>query len=208
MLAAMGVTAYRIVTERLVLRCYEPSDAPMVRDTVSANLEHLAEMPWVRHEPQTVEQKLALLRTFRGEFDLDRNHVYGVFEPNGTTLVGSTGLHPRIGEGAREIGYWIARDRINQGLATETAGALTRVGFELGGWTRIEIHCTPTNRRSARVAEKLGYRHEATLRNRDVDAAGRPRDVMIWTLFAADYPGSPAAKLPLSAYDVLGRPLL
>ena len=38
MLAAMGVTAYRIVTERLVIRCYEPSDAPMVRDTVTANL--------------------------------------------------------------------------------------------------------------------------------------------------------------------------
>jgi RimJ/RimL family protein N-acetyltransferase len=204
----MPATAYRIVTARLIIRCYEPSDATQLRDVVLANREHLAGLTWSRREPQTLDDKVALLRGLRADFDLDRDYSYGIFDGDGATLVGAVGMHPRVGAGAREIGYWVARDRAGQGLATEAAGALTRVGFELGGWQRLEIHCGPENRPSARVAEKLGYRHEATLRRRVTDGDGRPRDAMIWTLFADEYAASPAAQLSLQAFDAIGRRIL
>jgi hypothetical protein len=31
---------------------------------------------------------------------------------------------------------------------------------------------------------------------------------MIWTLFADEYPTSPAAQIAIQAFDVLGQPLL
>jgi hypothetical protein len=37
---------------------------------------------------------------------------------------------------------------------------------------------------------------------------GALRDTMIWTMFAADYPASPAAQIPISGFDAAGRQLL
>ena len=40
-------TPYRIETERLVLRCYDPEDAPLLKDAVDRSLDHLRPwMPW------------------------------------------------------------------------------------------------------------------------------------------------------------------
>lgn len=200
--------AYRIVTDRLILRCYDPRDAPALKAAVDASLDHLTEMPWSRDEPQTLDQKVALLRQFRARFDLGEDFVYGIFHRDDTTVLGGGGLHRRVGEYALEIGYWIHAAHINRGLATEAAGALTRVGFEIERLARIEIHCGPHNTRSAAVARKLGYTHEATLRERAVDTAGNPRDTMIWTLFAADYPRSPCAGQRLEAFDAAGRRII
>src|SRR5262249_24384090 len=36
---------YRIVTERLVLRCWEPSDAAALKEAVDASIDHL--LPWM-----------------------------------------------------------------------------------------------------------------------------------------------------------------
>ena len=58
---------------------------------------------------------------------------------------------------------WII-DHINQGLAPETAAALTKVAFEVNEVNRVEIQCDPNNMRSAAVPRKLGFVHEATLR--------------------------------------------
>jgi RimJ/RimL family protein N-acetyltransferase len=199
--------AYRVETPRLVLRCYDPRDAPWVKAAVDANLEHLAGMHWVRSEPQTLEDKVQLLRGYRAAFDAGKDFAYGIFDRGEKELLGSCGLHPRVGDRATEVGYWIHAAHVRQGLAAEAAGALTRVAFEIDRLERVEIHCGPANAASAGVARKLGYTHEATLRGRAREPDGRPRDTMIWSLFAADYPRSPAAQVPLTAYDALNRPL-
>jgi RimJ/RimL family protein N-acetyltransferase len=108
----------------------------------------------------------------------------------------------------REIGYWIHKDHINQGLATEATAALTRVAFTIDKVTRVEIHCDPANVRSAAVPRKLGFRHEAILRQRTLGVDGRLRDTMIWTLLADEYPASPAAAAEIEAFDVVGQRLL
>jgi RimJ/RimL family protein N-acetyltransferase len=200
--------AYRITTDRLILRCYAPRDAAALKAAIDASLPHLTEMPWARDEPQSLDEKIALLRRFRGLFDLGQDFVYGIFDRDDTTVLGGTGLHPRLGDRAREIGYWIHAAHVNHGLATEAAAALSRVGFEIERLARVEIHCGPHNARSAAVARKLGFTHEATLRERAVDAGGNPRDTMIWTLFAADYPRSPCAGQKLQAFDAAGRRIL
>ena len=95
-------------------------------------------------------------------------------------------------------------DAINRGYATETAAALTRIGFEIMGLERIEIHCDVRNVRSAAVPAKLGFVHEANLRRRAI-SADAPADSMIWTLFADEYRSSPAARGAIEAFDVLGN---
>lgn len=201
--------AYRIHTERLVLRCWYPADAALLNEAIGSSLEHLRPwMPWAKHEPETLDAKVQRLRQFRGEFDLDQDYVYGILNQEETAVLGGAGLHTRRGEGVLEIGYWIHVDHLSQGLATEAAGALTQVAFRVNQVGRVEIHCDPTNVRSAAVPRKLGFVHEATLRHRTVTTDGAPRDSMIWTMLADEYPESMTAKIELAAFGAAGQRIL
>lgn len=63
--------AYRIHTRRLLLRCWQPTDAPLLKAAIDANLAHLrAWLPWAQHEPEELPMKIERLRRCRGEFDL------------------------------------------------------------------------------------------------------------------------------------------
>lgn len=200
--------AYRIETKRLLVRCYNPSDAPLLAESITENVEHLRPwMPWVHSEPEPIEIKFARLKRFRGMFDLGQNFVYGIFNPEETKLLGGTGLHPRIGDEQLEIGYWIHKDYVNQGFITESTAALIKVAFELIQVHRIEIHCDPANVASAAVPRKLGFVHEGTLRaqTRFLEVWS---DSMIWGLLDTDYPESPASKAEIKVFDANGQQVL
>jgi len=209
MVASIAGPAYRIQTQRMVIRCWNPVDAPLLKTAIDASLDHLKSwIPWAYEEPESLQTKVERLRQFRGKFDLGQDFLYGIFNLDETQVIGGTGLHTRAGEGAREIGYWIHQDFINQGLATECSAALTRIAFEVEGVRRVEIHCDPENARSAAVPRKLGFTHEATLRQRISSRDEGYRDSMIWTLLSGEYSDSPAARSEINAYDVIGRRIL
>ena len=194
----------------MVVRCYDPRDAPLLKEAVDSSLAHLREwMPWAHADPQPIEEKVELLRNFRGQFDLGQNFVYGLFSRDESELVGGSGLHTRVGEGAFEIGYWIRASEDGKGLATEATAAITRVGFEVCGIDRIEIHVEPANEKSARIPQKLGYVEEAHLRRRLYAApGGEPRDTVVFSMFHSDYPGTPASSAQLEAFDARGERVL
>ena len=200
--------AYRIETRRLVIRCYNPSDAPLLAESVTESLEHLRPwMPWVHVEPEPLAEKVKRLKRFRGMFDLGHDFVYGIFNPEETKLVGGTGLHTRLGASELEIGYWIHKDYINQGLVTESTSALVKVAFELLHVHRLEIHCDPRNLASAAIPRKLGFTHEGTLRAKTRFLDGW-NDSMIWGLLEDEYPGSPSARAEIKAFDANGQHVL
>ncbi len=203
----MPTAPYRIETKRLVLRCYEPDDAPALKDAVDRSLEHLRPwMPWTPDEPEPLDVVYERLRDFRAAYDRDENWIMAVFERDDESrVVGGTGLHPRVGEGGLEIGYWIAADAVGNGYATELSAVLTRVGFEHFGMDRIEIRVDPANEISEKVPAKLGFRKEATLARRLPQKQGSDlRDVNIWTMFR-DGVSEAVKAYEYAAYDALGR---
>jgi len=198
--------AYCIHTQRLVIRCWKPEDAALLNQAVKESQEHLKPwMPWASGEIPSLQERIGWLRTCRGNMDLDHDFIYGIFDPEEKRVLGGTGLHTRLGKGALEIGFWIHKDFINQGYATEVSAALTKVAFEIMQVNRVEIHCDPENVRSAAVPPKLGYTLEAILKQRVETGEGTWRDSMIWTLTAGEYPTSPAASAQIEAFDVIGR---
>jgi RimJ/RimL family protein N-acetyltransferase len=198
---------YRIETDVLVLRCWEPADAPRLKEALDASVEHLRPwMPWAHEEPSPVEAIVARLRTFRGRFDLDEEYLYGLFDPADGEVVGGAGLHPRSGPGSLEIGYWIRPERLRRGLATGATAALTRVAFRSCGVERVEIHVDPENSASLGIPEKLGFRREATLRRRleSAPASAPRRDAVVFTLFDDEFAGSSAAAVAVRGFDAAG----
>jgi RimJ/RimL family protein N-acetyltransferase len=200
--------AYRIETQRLVVRCYEPSDAQLLADSVTESVEHLKPfMSWAHKEPEPIEDKINRLKRARGNFDLGQDYTYGIFNPEENKLLGGTGLHTRLGENQLEIGYWIHKDFVRQGLVTEATAALIKVAFEVIKVHRIEIHCDPANIASASVPRKLGFTHEGTLRAK-TPFLDRWSDSMVWGLLETEYPNSPASKAQIKVFDANGNTLL
>lgn len=198
--------AYRIETERLVIRCYKPTDAAMLKQAIDASLPELKQwMPWAEHEPEPLEDKVQRLRKFRAMFDSDQDYNYGIFNKTETELIGSTGLHTRAGFNAREIGYWLSTTHTGKGYAREAATALTKTGFEVEGLERLEIVCDPDNIKSSRIPAALGYTHEATLHKRLKNVAGQSRDKMLWVMFKEDYEQSNLRKASIKVFDVCNR---
>jgi RimJ/RimL family protein N-acetyltransferase len=206
--SAPTVTAYRIETDRLLLRCWSPCDARKLRDCLDNNDQHLRPwIPFMKDEPRSLEQTAEWMRGMRAGFDLRQNYRYGVFDLSGEKLLGENMLLGRAGQGAFEIGYWTDRNAIGQGIANEATCALIRVAFEIEKVNRLEIMCEPENAPSAAIPARLGFTHDATLPKRSTNSEGKICDLMVWSLFADQYHSTPAAKTAMRAYDCMGDPL-
>jgi RimJ/RimL family protein N-acetyltransferase len=201
-------SAYRIETERLVLEAGSPLYAEAMKRAIDGSLEHLSNLAWLVDEPTSIERKIEKLRGFRAAFDRGEHFPYHVLvKDHPGEVAGGAGLMPRVGAKALEIGYWLAAPYVGKGYMREAAAALTRVAVEIHGCLRVEIHCDPENVRSANVARKLGYTHDATLRKRLLQTDGTLRDTMIWSILAVEIPGSPVASVAYRAFDAAGRPI-
>jgi RimJ/RimL family protein N-acetyltransferase len=207
---AMRPPPYRIETERLVVRCWEPRDAPLLKEAVDESIDHLRPwMPWAHLEPRPLDEKVELLRRFRGSFDLGTDFVYGIFSADDARALGGSGLHTRAGDAAFEIGYWVRTSATGNGYVTEAVAALTQAAFAWCGADRVEIRVDPENEPSLRVARRLGYVEEARLRRRQqplTEGAVR-RDFVVFSLLVEEAAGSPAAAFDFRAYDAAGREL-
>lgn len=178
----------RILTERLVLRGWKADDAPLLKDAIDSSLEHLQRwMQWAMAEPSSNAVLCERLAGFADDFEAGRDFCYGIFAPDERSVLGGTGLHPRVGPGGLEIGYWIRVGHTNRGYATETALALTRIGLDVPDVERMEIHCDPRNVYSAAVPKRLGYSHVLTRVKDSLTPTGEPRDTMVWRLRRGEF---------------------
>ena len=201
---------YRIETERLVIRCWEPRDAELLKEATDESLDHLRPwMDWAHREPQALDAKVELLRTFRGSFDLGTDFVYGIFSRDESRVLGGSGLHRRAEQGSLEIGYWLRVSETGKGYMSEAVSALTQAAFAWFDVERVDILVAPANEASLKVARRLGYVEEAVLRRRGEPLTeGAPRgDVVVFSMRAEELAGSPAASAAFKAYDASGRPI-
>lgn len=202
----MQPVAYRIETPRVVVRCYELRDEHLRLAAVRRSFDDVGPvLGW--KEPPTQTSIRAFLRKQRGEFDLDRDRVFGIFNRDESVLLGETMYLTRAGHGARELGVWTAPDTWGQGLATEGVGALVCAGFAVEGWKRLDYVCAVDNARSAALAARLGFVKEGLLRGRTIPSDPTPTDVFVYSMLAADFAASPARKLSIRAFDGFGEEL-
>jgi RimJ/RimL family protein N-acetyltransferase len=196
---------YRIETERLVIRCYKLEDAPAFLESIATSKEHLLPyMAWAESQPTSLEERIDFLRIAIANYHLGKDAMMAIWDKTETIFIGSTGYHDRVKGNATEIGCWIDARQAGKGYATEAVAALTKVAFEIEGWDRVEIHHVPENEVSAKVPFKLGYTYEATLKLR-LPMQGGPGDEMIWSIFRQEFEKLPIKKLPVKAFDAIGR---
>ena len=89
--------------------------------------------------------------------------LYAIIHKQNDESIGYCGLLQQSVDGKKEIeiGYRLAKKYWGQGLATEAATAIAKYGREKFGFQRLICIIDPANKRSIRVAEKIGMKFES-----------------------------------------------
>lgn len=171
----------------LELRPLELRDAKALFALVEANRERLGRwLPWPGANRSVLDSRAYILRV-RAQARLGSAHSYGLWWKG--ALVGVAGfvwIDPVNRSAA--IGYWLAEGAEGHGLMTAAVTALIRHGFRTLKLNRIEIRAGVRNRRSRAIPERLGFRHEGTLRQAE-RLSGRYVDHAAYGLLAQDWKG-------------------
>jgi ribosomal-protein-serine acetyltransferase len=177
------------LTERVVLRLPEESDADALAALIAANRPYLARwMPWAAGNDR--DATLAFIRSARRQV-ADNDGFQTVIEREGRPI-GVVGFHGVDWlHRSTSIGYWLAEDEQGRGTMTRAVRAL--VDHAIGAWriNRIEIRAGVENLRSRGVPERLGFREEGRLLQ--VERVGdRWVDDVLYAMLAADWPDQPS----------------
>jgi RimJ/RimL family protein N-acetyltransferase len=150
----MEAPAESVRSDRVELRRWRMSDLDVLERAIDESLDHLAPwMPWAAD--QSRQRTSAFLTRSQEEWETRQAFAYAITSE--AAVIGSCGLHRRIGAGGLDIGYWLHFHWTGRGLATMAAEALVSQGFQLVGIDRIEIHHDAANLASGGVAFRLGF---------------------------------------------------
>jgi len=175
--------------ERVLVRPYRVEDAEALREAVEKSREHIR--PWLPFADahQTIEETRDWITHTIAQWLLRENMGTGVFLREDGAFLGGLGLHIRSWEiGFFEIGYWLCASAEGHGYMSEAASLLIEFAARDLLASRLEIRCDARNARSAAVAEGLGFKREAQLRNHMRAMDGEIRDTLVFGLI----PGDPA----------------
>ncbi len=150
-----------ITTERLLLRAYTPADAPAMLRLI--NVREVALNTLRIPHPYSAEEAERWTSNHEERIK-NGDHAFAVTLRATRELVGTVGLHIKSENDRAEIGYWIGIPYWGKGYATEAAAAVMRFCFETFPINRIFAMHFGRNPASGRVLQKIGMRHEGTLR--------------------------------------------
>jgi RimJ/RimL family protein N-acetyltransferase len=178
-----------LIGRRVIVRPYRNGDEAAIAGAVAESRERLlaAAMPWVRQWDDP-NQGAIYVRRCQAKWISREELFLGIWERARDMYVGSTGLHridwsvPSV-----EIGYWLRTGCGGAGLVTEATALVAAFAFEALHAQRVRIRCDVANARSAAVARRLGFVHEATLRNECRRADGTLRSTFEFALTPDDF---------------------
>jgi ribosomal-protein-serine acetyltransferase len=177
----------------LGLRALKADDAAELQTLVEANRGYLSRwLPWAPGQDLTDCEKFIA----NAEAQFGRNDGFQAsIAPEGR-IVGVVGFHSVDWTNRNTtMGYWLAEAAQGGGIMTAALRALVDHAFDEWNLHRIEIHCAPENHRSRAIPIRLGFREEATLREKEL-IGGRYLDSIVYGLLEGEWkkdPPPPAA---------------
>lgn len=139
-------------TRRLLL-------VPVTRSDADAVLSGVRQSNWSEGYPTEGDVEIAQMMA-KAAADSTRFDLFGPFNvverESGMVIGGAGFLGPPDDQGAVEIGYGLAPERRNRGLATEAVFGLLAFAWSEPSVQRVFATTDPANIASARVLEKAG----------------------------------------------------
>lgn len=150
-------------TERLILRRFQPGDAPAMFRNWAGDPKVTEYLIWPAYS--AVDGVADYLRSLAVQYDRADCYDWAIVLKAIKEPIGSIGVvNVRENVNAAEVGYCIGRKWWRQGLAPEALRAVARFLFREVGINRLEAKHDARNPASGAVMKKCGMTYEGTLR--------------------------------------------
>ena len=165
------------IDDDILLRTYSVDDAPELFSVVNASRRHLH--TWLEWVDKTTkeEHSLQFIQQSLHQLDTQEELALGIFYDG--KIIGGIGMHKWEQSTKRaQIGYWITEEYEGKGIMNKCLVKFIDFLFDKIGLNKIEVHFLPGNKRSAKVAERLGFKIEGIIRQ-SVIRNGMPEDMVV-----------------------------
>jgi Acetyltransferases, including N-acetylases of ribosomal proteins len=174
-----------LIDDGLLLRSFTPDDAPALFKAIDESRNHLR--PWLRWVDATT--KLEHIQQFiqRTQQQMHEQKALELGIVMNREIIGGIGMHDwdHLLKKA-QLGYWIRKEYEGKGIVMQCLQRFTDFLFEKPGLNKIEIHFMPSNKRSAKLAERLGCKVEGVVRQ-SYYMNGRLDDLVITGLLRSEW---------------------
>lgn len=151
------------IDDDVELRLLEERDAEEVLSLLQQNLSHLqGELTWL-NDRLSLDDAKEYIRAGLERFAANNGLRSGIWLQG--SLAGIVSLHNLVRVDRKaSLGYWLGASFQGRGLVTRACRVLINYSFSELKLNRLEIQCAPENKRSRKVAERLGFTQEGILR--------------------------------------------
>lgn len=145
-------------TPRLILRHPQDNDAEELNLAINAFWPALQEwMSWASDDQKNIKATRDYIAFTQEEAAKGEYPLLGFSKQTGDFVI-ATGIHSRPEDRTTySTGYWVNKDYLGQGYATEAAYYIIKFAFESLAAQAIHIEYYDGNEKSRNVIEKLGF---------------------------------------------------
>jgi len=169
------------------IRLITPYDAEELFVVIDRNRSHLRRWhPWLDDTTEQKHVEAYLDRVLHGYAD-KKTVTFVVTDDDDNRIIGTCSLNQIDWQTSTAwIGYWLAEDQQGKGIMTRSAQALLTYAFETLGLQMCQLRAAVENRKSRAVAERLGFRHDGTLRRAE-NLYGTVVDHAVYSLLKSEW---------------------
>lgn len=152
-----------IETDRLKLYTPHPRFGDQVNDLITDTFDSLHEWMNFAHHLPTIEKTNEMLTNLYDDFVAKEQFHVIIYLKSESKIIGmckTDDKHPPMtfdGKTPYDVGYWLHKDYVGNGYATEAVKALMIYVHELMKVNLFSIHCTVNNLQSMKVAQRLQF---------------------------------------------------
>ncbi|WP_409302770.1 GNAT family N-acetyltransferase [Peribacillus sp. SCS-155] len=171
-------------TERLVLRGLTLEDAARVEEL--AGDYQVARTTLTIPHPYPEGSAKDFITSITAAAEQGKLVIYAITEKETENLIGIINISLNEPNQRGELAYWIGKPYWGKGYGTEAAERLIQLGFENLNLNKIFAASFTDNPGSWRIMEKVGMKHEGTLRQHVVKW-GEPIDLSYYSILKEEY---------------------
>jgi len=149
------------------IRTYRRDDTESFCKAVLESTKHLKPfMPWC-HENYSLAESDTWVTSRLQRWEQQLEYSFIIYSLQDNELIGSVDINQiNTTHKTGNIGYWVRKKYLNQGIATNAVKLISKFGFDTLMLKRLEIIMLTNNLASKKVAEKAGAHFEGRLKNR------------------------------------------
>lgn len=153
-----------LIDDDLLLRSYQLEDAAELFRSVEESRQHLR--PWLIWVDGTTkpEHSQQFIQLSLQQQNNQEALALGIFHKR--KIIGGIGMHQWDHTLQKaQLGYWISKEYEGRGIVSACLERFIDFLFEKVGLNKLEIHFVTSNKRSAVIAEKQGFKVEGIIRD-------------------------------------------